>query len=588
MKSVEAACTEEQLVKGSYKELTPDFTEGDSDFFVKTSAEMYHVLLNITTGEANAVVRRSLGSGWLAWKRLTSSLNPRTLASGIKTISAALNPQRITMASKADAVVDEWKDELVKLQTEYGEVLSSKMKVAVLYSMMPKDFQEKILDACAVAWDGTSEAGAGELYEKVKIQIKNLAKARREMQGPKPMEVDRIANSWADWSEDWDGCWRDVEEVTSKDDDHDHNHEEANIQYIGKGGGKKGGKGFQGYCYVCGGFGHTQWDCHKSKGQGKSFGKDGGYGKGYSKDGYAGKGYSKGKGGKGGMRKACFGCGSAEHVITDCPKNTNVQRVEEDIPEILFIGNVQNKEGSLEGWKKMPMKVTLGDFVKDSLRVPIEKTQIGRTGVTKNRFKVLEVDEEDEEEVVNVRQVENSERTSSAACGFEDGKAKNRVQFVNSVIKEEDWASLGVGDIIVDSAADESCWPVGQGDAFPTKESRRKMLLRTANGGDMQHYGQKEVTFNYDGGESKDPIGLKFQVTDVRKPLLAVRRLVEKGNKVVLAGDDEESYIMNKATKVKIPVKKKGGAFVIEARFVKRVFAGWSYGLFLGGPGAGS
>ena len=53
----------------------------------------------------------------------------------------------------------------------------------------------------------------------------------------------------------------------------------------------------------------------------------------------------------------------------------------------------------------------------------------------------------------------------------------------------------------------------------------------TANGGDMQHYGEKEVTFKYDGGENKDPIGLKFQVTDVRKPLLAVRRLVEKGTK---------------------------------------------------------
>ena len=277
MNSVEAACTEEQLVKGLYRELIPDFTDDDSAFIVKTSAEMYHVLLNITTGEANAVVRRSLGSGWLAWKRLTSSLNPRTLASGIKTISAALNPQRITVASKADAVVDEWEDKLVKLQTEYGEVLSSKMKVAVLYSMMPKDFQEKVLDDCAVAWDGTTEAGASGIYEKVKIHIKNLAKARREMQGPKPMEVDRIANSWADWSEEWDGGWRDVEEVTLKDDDHDHNHEEANIQYIGKGGGKKGGKGFQGYCYVCGGFGHSQWDCHKGKGKGKSFGKDGGH-----------------------------------------------------------------------------------------------------------------------------------------------------------------------------------------------------------------------------------------------------------------------------------------------------------------------
>ena len=66
---------------------------------------------------------------------------------------------------------------------------------------------------------------------------------------------------------------------------------------------------------------------------GIGFGKDGGYGKGYGKDKYAGKAYGKGKGGdgKGGMRKACFGCGSTEHVIKNCPKNTNVQQVEEDV-----------------------------------------------------------------------------------------------------------------------------------------------------------------------------------------------------------------------------------------------------------------
>ena len=45
----------------------------------------------------------------------------------------------------------------------------------------------------------------------------------------------------------------------------------------------------------------------------------------------------------------------------------------------------------------------------------------------------------------------------------------------------------------------------------------------------MQHYGEKEVTFKYDGGESKDSIGLKFQVTDVRNPLLAVRQVGGEG-----------------------------------------------------------
>ena len=133
-----------------------------------------------------------------------------------------------------------------------------------------------------------------------------------------------------------------------------------------------------------------------------------------------------------------------------------------------------------------------------------------------------------------------------------------------------EWASLGMGDIAVDSAADESCWPSGQGDAYPTKPSTRKMVLKTANGGDMGHYGQKGIIFKYAGG--KDPMGLVFQVTDVKKPLLAVRRLVEKGNKVVLSAGDGESYIHNLESKVKVPVKKKGGPFVIEAHFVKKDF----------------
>jgi hypothetical protein len=66
-------------------------------------------------------------------------------------------------------------------------------------------------------------------------------------------------------------------------------------------------------------------------------------------------------------------------------------------------------------------------------------------------------------------------------------------------------------------------------------------------------------------------VGIKFQVTDVKKPLLAVRRLVEKGCTVTLANGEGESFIMNKETRVRIPVVKKGGSFVIEAQFVKKL-----------------
>ena len=42
---------------------------------------------------------------------------------------------------------------------------------------------------------------------------------------------------------------------------------------------------------------------------------------------------------------------------------------------------------------------------------------------------------------------------------------------------------------------------------------------------------------------------------------------------MTLANGEGESFIMNKETRVKIPVAKKGGSFVIEARFVKTAMA---------------
>ena len=149
-------------------------------------------------------------------------------------------------------------------------------------------------------------------------------------------------------------------------------------------------------------------------------------------------------------------------------------------------------------------------------------------------------------------------------------KMKDEVSYVCAVGNKDELMDLGVGDIVVDSAADESCWPVGHGDAFPTRKSSRTLRLRTANGADMIHYGEKEITFKYKGGENKEAVGIKFQVTDVKKPLLAVRRLVEKGCTVTMANGEGESFIMNNESKVKIPIVKKGGSFVIEARFVKK------------------
>eukprot|EP00974_Lingulodinium_polyedra_P069650 6741598-Lingulodinium_polyedra.AAC.1 len=101
------------------------------------------------------------------------------------------------------------------------------MKVAVLYSMLPKDLQEKVLDKCAVNWDGAKQGDAAIIYNKVKEEVKNIAKSRREMINPKPMDVDEVR---ADWN--WCGDGRGEEATEGQEED------ENDINYVGKGKGK--------------------------------------------------------------------------------------------------------------------------------------------------------------------------------------------------------------------------------------------------------------------------------------------------------------------------------------------------------------
>ncbi len=142
------------------------------------------------------MVRRCRGRhGLLAWKKLHTTLNPRTLASGPKWISQALNPPKIVDAKKADSAIEAWEDKLVKLSVEYGQNLSNKMKVAVLYAMLPEDLQERVRDKSAVNWDKGKESDAGVILNNIKEEVKNIAKSRRDMSTLKPMEVDKV---WAE------------------------------------------------------------------------------------------------------------------------------------------------------------------------------------------------------------------------------------------------------------------------------------------------------------------------------------------------------------------------------------------------------
>jgi hypothetical protein len=62
---------------------------------------------------------------------------------------------------------------------------------------------------------------------------------------------------------------------------------------------------------------------------------------------------------------------------------------------------------------------------------------------------------------------------------------------------------------------------------------------------------------------------LGFQVADVKKPLIAVKRIVEKGNVVAFGPLAEDNFIENKQSGDRIPLRPNGkGSFLMDVFFV--------------------
>ena len=65
-------------------------------------------------------------------------------------------------------------------------------------------------------------------------------------------------------------------------------------------------------------------------------------------------------------------------------------------------------------------------------------------------------------------------------------------------------------------------------------------------------------------------IGMTFQVSDAKKPLLAVKRLTEKGNKIGFGPKREDNFIENKEGTKRIILEPNGrGSYLLKGRFIK-------------------
>ena len=82
----------------------------------------------------------------------------------------------------------------------------------------------------------------------------------------------------------------------------------------------------------------------------------------------------------------------------------------------------------------------------------------------------------------------------------------------------------------------------------------------SACGGKINHYGARKVAFQNEG--EAGIMGMGFQVTDVKKPLISVNRICERGN--IVQFGPMESFIQNVESGEKIRLHKRGNSYVIK------------------------
>ena len=126
-------------------------------------------------------------------------------------------------------------------------------------------------------------------------------------------------------------------------------------------------------------------------------------------------------------------------------------------------------------------------------------------------------------------------------------------------------------EITIDSAAEESVCPQKWAESFGVHAVDRLLKLVNASGGRIEHFGKRAVSFNpenCDGGTME----AKFEVTNVRKPLMAVARVVDAGNVVQFGPRPEDNFIMHVGSNDKVYLRRKGNSFVFEGRIDRGSF----------------
>ncbi len=565
----------------------------DEESVARLDKQVYLSLAQMLSGESLDILRNGKEDcGYDAWRRLWRRWDPKTVGRNRSAYLKIAQPGVAKTVEQANKMLEQWENSIRDYEQKRKKKVDEELKCAVVVEMMPKDLRLHLqLNARTLTE-----------YPIIRQEIMSYLEARKVMhvgQGNDPMDVDAL-DAKGRWQSGKDGKGKSKDSKGGKGKSHGGKDATWRSKEGGQGHSKgkdgkgktKDGKGkskeskgkdksqrkepFQGYCGHCGKWGHKREDCwarqarpagslEKEPGQepeqelggfdlcaleteksdytnkkSDRFGKKSGYIN--EKSGHFDNksDYTKQKSIYTNKESTYFGQKKGYYSHPDNYSRGSVSSFgksgyvyDTDYPAVEYGYLYERNEcNRVKDWsqKNIGYYEQNGGYYKQSIGYHKQCSGYYKQGVG------------------------YYEQTDQELSSFDKGTEYREVNEFEYL------------EATVDSGAAVSVMPVDTCSDYkvvPSKASLQGVHYRAAGGHRIPDLGTRTVTVGHEGGGDAR---LACSVAEVKKTLLSVAKIVDRGHRVSFGAKQSECYIENTKTGERIPIRRKNDVFVIKLK----------------------